>query len=254
MMSFRDLSIDLVYETSTSDINKKLMIPLLSCSRLYRRGVGYFSASWVQLVSYGLLQLVENDGKIQLITSPKMSDEEWNAIRTGTIAQKDEMLKKIIQKTIDNEFQVSDRKEALNLFSWLIADGIIELKIAICKENNGDYHDKLAIFEDFDNNIVVLHGSLNDSLQASFNGEGVTTFKSWVPGQDEYIHEHIKRFEEMWNHENDFYEIFSASEAITQVFRNYAYSNDKPYKKQHRPKKPIEKRDYQEEAIKTWNI
>jgi len=250
MESFKDLNIDLVYETSTSNINNKLVIPLLSNSKLYRRGVGYFSASWIQLVSKGLYGIVENGGKIQLITSPKMSDEEWNAIRTGTLAQKDELLKSIIKKTIDSEFQVADRKEALNLFSWLIADGIIELKIAICKENNGDYHDKLAIFEDFENNVVVLHGSLNDSLQATFNGEGVTTFKSWIPGQDDYICEHVKRFDEMWNQENDFYEIFPASEAITKVFTDYAYSNERPYKTQkQKQKKKIEKRDYQEEAI-----
>ena len=250
MESFKDLNIDLVYETSTSNINNKLVIPLLSNSKLYRRGVGYFSASWIQLVSKGLYGIVENGGKIQLITSPKMSDEEWNAIRTGTIAQKDELLKSIIKKTIDSEFQVADRKKALNLFSWLIADGIIELKIAICKENNGDYHDKLAIFEDFENNVVVLHGSLNDSLQATFNGEGVTTFKSWIPGQDDYICEHVKRFDEMWNQENDFYEIFPASEAITKVFTDYAYSNERPYKTQkQKQKKKIEKRDYQEEAI-----
>ncbi len=250
MESFKDLKIDLVYETSTSNINNKLMIPLLSNSKLYRRGVGYFSASWIQLVSKGLYGIVENGGKIQLITSPKMSDEEWNAIRTGTIAQKDELLKSIIKKTIDREFQVADRKEALNLFSWLIADGIIELKIAICKDNNGDYHDKLAIFEDFENNVVVLHGSLNDSLQATFNGEGITTFKSWIPGQDDYICEHVKRFDEMWNQENDFYEIFPASEAITKLFTDYAYSNERPYKtQQQKQKKKIEKRDYQEEAI-----
>ena len=249
MESFKDLKIDLVYETSTSDINNKLVIPLLSHSKLYRRGVGYFSASWIQLVSKGLLKIVENNGKIQLITSPKMNDEEWNAIRTGTIAQKDEMLKSIIKRTIDSEFQVADRKEALNLFSWLIADGIIELKIAICKENNGDYHDKLAIFEDFDNNVVVLHGSLNDSLQATFNGEGVTTFKSWVSGQDDYIYEHEKRFDELWKAENDFYEIFPASEAITKIFKDYAFSNERPYKVQQQRKKNIEKRDYQEEAI-----
>ena len=249
MTDFRDLKIDLVYETSTSDINNKLVIPLLSNSKLYRRGVGYFSASWIQLVSKGLLKIVENNGKIQLITSPKMSDEEWQAIRTGTMAQKDELLKEIIKKTIAEEFQIADRKEALNLFSWLIADGIIELKIAICKENNGDYHDKLAIFEDFNNNVVVLHGSLNDSLQATFNGEGITTFKSWIPGQDEYICEHVKRFDEMWNQENDFYEIFTASEAITKIFKDYAYSNERPYKTHQHQKKQIEKRKYQEEAI-----
>lgn len=250
MESFKDLDIELVYETSTSDVNDKLVIPLLSNSKLYRRGVGYFSASWIQLVSKGLLKIVENNGKIQLITSPKMSDEEWNAIRTGTMAQKDELLKEIIKKTIDDEFQVADRKEALNLFSWLIADGIIELKIAICKKNNGDYHDKLAIFEDFNNNVVVLHGSLNDSLQATFNGEGITTFRSWIPGQDDYICEHVKRFDEMWNQENDFYEIFSAPEAITKVFKEYAYSNERPYKVKQNQKKQIEKRDYQEEAVK----
>lgn len=250
MCNFRDLNIGLVYETSTSDVNNKLVIPLLSNSKLYRRGVGYFSASWIKLVSSGLLNLVENEGKIQLITSPKMTDDEWNAIKTGTIAQKDELLKNLIEKTINEDFNVTDRKEALNLFSWLIADEIIELKIAICKNSNGDYHDKLAIFEDDKNNVVVLHGSLNDSLHATFNGEGITTFKSWIPGQDDYICEHVKRFDEMWNQENDFYEVFDASEAVKHVFEKYAYSGERPYNiSKKKTQKAIEKRDYQIEAI-----
>lgn len=250
MGNFRDLNIGLVYETSTSDISDKLIIPLLSNSKLYRRGVGYFSASWIQLVSNGLINLVDNNGKIQLITSPKMTDEEWNAIRKGTMAQRDEMLKSLIEKTINDDFNVSDRKEALNLFSWLIADEIIELKIAICKKNNGDYHDKLAIFEDNNNNVVVLHGSLNDSLHATFNGEGVTVFRSWVKGQDEYICEHVKRFDEMWNQENSFYEVFDAPEAVKYVFEKYAHSYERPYKNLSiKNKKEIEKRDYQIEAI-----
>ena len=250
MGNFKDLNIGLVYETSTSDVNNKLVIPLLSDSKLYRRGVGYFSASWIKLVSTGLLNLVENNGKIQLITSPKMTDEEWKAIKTGTVAQKDEMLKSLIEKTINEDFNVTDRKEALNLFSWLIADEIIDLKIAICKDTNGDYHDKLAIFEDDNNNVVVLHGSLNDSMHATFNGEGVTVFRSWISGQDDYICEHVKRFDEMWNQENDFYEIFDAPDAVKHVFEKYAYSNERPYKHfVSKPKKEIEKRDYQIEAI-----
>ena len=88
------------------------------------------------------------------------------------------MLKSLIEKTINEDFNVTDRKEALNLFSWLIADEIIDLKIAICKDTNGDYHDKLAIFEDDNNNVV---GCSDSSIIKKFFEDNLPYKKSYSP-------------------------------------------------------------------------
>ncbi len=253
MSCFKDLNLGLVYDTTEieSGVEDELIIPLLKNTKLCKRGVGYFSSSWIKIVSKGLLQLVENDGKINLITSPKLTKEDWEAIKIGTLAQKDEILKKVIKNTIDKEFLIKDAEDALSLFSWLIADGYIDLKIAVCiKDDYSDYHDKLAIFEDFEGNIVVLHGSLNDSEKGySANGEGLSVFRSWNEGQKDYVIEHIGRFDRIWNSQNPRYEVYPASDAVKMVFEEYAHSHPKPYGAQVK-KKQIERRDYQEIAVK----
>lgn len=257
MISFKELNLDIVYDTTdtNSSIDNDLMIPLLKNTKLYKRGVGYFSSSWIKIVSTGLLELVDNNGKIELVTSPKLTKEDWDAIKIGTMAQKDEVLKNVIKNTIDKEFIVKDLEEALTLFSWLIADGYIDLKIALCKDSFGDYHDKLAIFEDFDGNKVVLHGSLNDSQKGiESNGEGVSVFKNWIEGQKDYVVKHDMRFEKIWNDQNPFYEIYEAGDAIKMVFEEYAHSHKKPYSKKKSNEDKYEKREYQETAVNNLKL
>jgi len=90
------------------------------------------------------------------------------------------------------------------------------------------YHDKLAIFKDYDNNIVCLHGSFNDSLQATYNGESFSVFKSWELGQEQYIQEHLKRFKNMWNNKNNFYKVVNIPEILKIELQKYK-KNERPY-------------------------
>ena len=61
-------------------------------------------------------------------TSGELSDHYDPSKKVVKLSkEKDEILKNIIKKTIDQEFQIEDRKEALNLFSWLIAGCIITI-------------------------------------------------------------------------------------------------------------------------------
>lgn len=261
-MSLRDLKLKNIYRNSTDEIINDLVVPLLKESHNYYRGVGFFTSSWIRLVTKGLKSIIENDGKIYLITSPKLSKEDWEAITIGNKAKNDLILYSAIKRTIDDEFDIITKSECLNLFSWLIADGIIDLKFALCKNNIGMYHDKLAIFEDKDNNFVCLHGSFNDSLQATYNGESFSVFRSWENGQNEYVLDHYYEFKNMWDNNNSFYNVIDIPDLIKVEFEKYK-SSSRPYKKKneeqlHLPKFIKKLNDYQEEAIQAvvnnnWN-
>jgi len=69
----RLLNLKNVYDSSESDLINELIIPLLKESILYRRGVGFFSSSWLRLASIGLTGLIENGGSAQIILSPNIS-------------------------------------------------------------------------------------------------------------------------------------------------------------------------------------
>ena len=130
---------------------------------------------------------------MRLLTSPQLNDEDWNAIVNGEKAKTDEVIYKSICKSI-NDFDTTTKKDVLNMLSWLIADGFLDIKFVVCKNIVGNYHDKIAVFEDCEGNKICLHGSLNDSLQATYNGECVSVFKSWVNGQVEYLEGHFENF------------------------------------------------------------
>lgn len=253
-MSFKKLNLKLIYDNSTNEIIKELVIPLLKESKEYYRGVGFFSSSWINLVTQGLECIATKRGKISLITSPILSEKDWQAMKLGEEARVSEILYLRIKETIDTEFDVNTKEDQLNLLSWLIADNILDIKLAFCNNEKGMYHDKLAIFKDYDNNIVCLHGSFNDSLQATYNGESFSVFKSWELGQEKYVQAHLKRFENMWNNKNNFYKVVNVPEILKIEIQKYK-KNKRPYiifnesSRIHFPDYLKKLYDYQEEAI-----
>ena len=251
-MTFKDLKLKLIYDNSTEEITRNLIVPLLGESKVYYRGVGYFSSNWIQIVTKGLQKIAEKGGKIYLLTSPILSGDDWEAMKLGKKAEMDEILYKSIKETINEDFDTRTRVECLNLLSWLIADNLLTMKFAICKNGKGMYHDKLAIFGDEEDNKVCLHGSFNDSLQATYNGEGFSVFKSYESGQKGYVDEHFARFQVMWKGLNNFYEIYDIPDLVKVELRKYQ-KKERPYRKNkkmlHLPTYIKNLNDYQIEAI-----
>ena len=66
-MSLKDISIKTEYRSLLDNVARDFYIPLLSQAISYKRAVGFFSSSVLIEISKGILQLVKNGGKIQLI-------------------------------------------------------------------------------------------------------------------------------------------------------------------------------------------
>ena len=80
-MYFRELDIRRSY-TSMGDENiaTSFLVPVLKCTRCYKRSVGYFSSSVLQPILDGVVSLARNNGTIQLIASPNLSENDIEAI------------------------------------------------------------------------------------------------------------------------------------------------------------------------------
>lgn len=246
-MSLRNVDTKLIYDSSVDNIEEDLFVPLMEESKKYYRGIGYFSSNWIQIALKGIEKIILNNGKIYMITSPNLTKEDYNAIEKGNKAKTDEVIYKAIKKQLEN-FNVENKNELLNFLSWLIAEEILEMKFAVCKNGVGIYHDKLAIFED-EQDMVCVHGSINASLQANYNGEGVSVFKSWGTGF-EYCNEHKKRFMELWNGQKDFYEVIDMPEKLKCTFRELSKNFDsKNFFNKNVEKKKKTPYPYQLEAI-----
>ena len=82
-MSLKDHAIKSEYRSLIDNVVQDFYIPLLSEAVLYRRAVGFFSSSSLVEISKGIATLAKHGGKIQLVASPYLSEEDIDAIRKG---------------------------------------------------------------------------------------------------------------------------------------------------------------------------
>ena len=82
-MGFRDIPLNISYTTSDDEAFSQILNPLLACAKIYKRSVGFFSSSALSFIGDGLLKMARNGGKVFLATSPKLSDDDIAAIKSG---------------------------------------------------------------------------------------------------------------------------------------------------------------------------
>jgi superfamily II DNA or RNA helicase len=258
-MTFPSLQLKNIYDNAADDIFEDLFNPLLTNAVSYKRGVGYFTSSWLEICMDGLVKMAEEEGKIILVTSPHLNERDWDAFRLGNEARQNELLYESLTKQVaDIKTNMSTTK--LTFLAWLIADGLLEIKIAIPKNNCGDFHDKFAIFEDRDGHKVALHGSLNDSEKATYNGEGVSVFCSWVGGQQGFVDGHETRFDRSFlQPDSSFYHVYELPKAIQLDIVRLKDHKARPYrlpvpkkKLQYAIPENITLHPFQAKAISNW--
>ena len=82
-MPFPSLKVKTEYRSLTDNIVKEFYIPFLNEAIVYKRAVGFFSSSALSEISKGISGLLKNNGTIQLVASPYLSEEDLEAIQTG---------------------------------------------------------------------------------------------------------------------------------------------------------------------------
>ena len=247
-MTFKELNIQRSYISFGDDnIAKSFLVPALKCTKVYKRSVGFFSSGVFKPIMDGIVGLVRNQGKIQLIASPNLSEEDIEAINAG-YEQREKIIESAFTRTFTQEIETFD-DEKLKLLVELIARDILDIKIAVT-DTIGEYHDKLGILEDFNGNSIVFYGSANESLNGYQNNyEKVRIVKSWIESDNENIIDEKNEFDSLWNGTNPFVKVYnyqqSAKENLLKVITRRKNGESQS-------KDPIKLRDYQEQAINAW--
>lgn len=190
-MNFRDLDLKLEYRSPFDDVAKNFFNPVLKRATLYQRAVGFFSSTAFDLIGAGIRGLIENGGKIQIVTSPQLSTEDIAAIRDG-FARRGSVTTEILLR--EKNLRRTD------FLSNLIAAGRLEFKIAELENagNFGMFHEKLGILHDTDGNVVAFSGSMNESANAfADNCDVIDVFSSWTHDADRVALK-IAAFDALW--------------------------------------------------------
>ncbi len=210
-----DLSLQSEYRSDTCDLVQDFYIPCLENSILYSRAVGFFSSTSMATVAKGLMSLLRSGGKMRLIASPCLSEQDAEAIALG-LKQRDEVITQSLLKELDQEFEevVKDRLACL---AWLLSKNILEIKLAIRKDirnQRGIYHEKLGIFSDEADNLVAFTGSANESSSALMdNFECIDVFCSWEAGIRERALSKAENFRRLWENRTPLLDILDFPEA-----------------------------------------
>ena len=222
-MSLRDVSIKDEYRSLQDNIVKSFYMPLLNQAVLYQRAVGFFSSSALLEISRGISGLVRNGGKINLIASPKLSEEDVDAIARG-IAIKEDVIAERLCEALD-EPKNKYEEEKLNLLVNLVARDILTIKIAVLEDANnyGIYHEKLGVISDAEGNYVSFSGSMNESTTAFMhNYESIDVFKSWEAGKDsERALKKKTAFAAMWDDYEPYMKVMGFPEAAKKRLFTY---------------------------------
>ena len=160
-MSLTDIDLRLQYRSDRDNLVKDFYVPCMNESIVYDMAVGYFTNNSLVQATKGIERFLEHDGKIRMIASPKLSEEDIIAIQAGVCAKADVIESVLIKEMEPNEYNI--KNSAFNILAWLIYTNKLEIKIALMKESDvGIYHEKFGIFKDKDGSRIAFTGSTNE--------------------------------------------------------------------------------------------
>ena len=274
-MSLKDHLIKSEYRSLIDDMVRDFYIPCLENAVSYRRAVGFFSSSSLVEVSQGIAKMAQNGGKIRIVASPYLSDEDIEAIKTGYENRKEVIEQALLRQLHEPvNYYASER---MNMLANLVADGILDIRIAYTMDRSGMgmYHEKMGIIEDDEGNVIAFSGSNNESATAmSINYETMDVFRNWGDSSEkERVQLKCNAFHSIWNNNEPNIEVMefeNITKALIEKYRRKStnFNIDKEEypdgvsaegersidKTTIAPRIPegFELRDYQVEAIDKW--
>ena len=82
-MTFKDLNLKDQYSPESSELLGHFYIPTLGMATRYKRLAGFFSSTSLAAAAIGMKKFIRNGGKMQLVTSVVLSQQDKEAMENG---------------------------------------------------------------------------------------------------------------------------------------------------------------------------
>ncbi len=262
------------YDSGVEDILWSFYIPVLSKANRYDRIAGFFSSSVLALSARGMESFLNNNGKMRLVTCPKLSQEDVKLLE-DSVNNFDSI---IYRNYITDYSRIADsfQQDHVKALGWLLAQGHLEIKIAVIKKNgkilnedeilkSGIMHQKVGILYDQSGNVLTFSGSNNESASGWLgNTEEFKVFCSWEDSLG-YYREDIKKFDSFWSESRPDVEMKTIPQAIKEHLIEIShdfqpsdldaskyYKNKGDSSKASKESVKLKPFFYQEKAVKMW--
>ncbi len=205
------------YATNRNDLVAEFYGLCLEQSVSYDRAVGYFHSSILLLAAKPIAGFAQLGGKIRLICSPELTNEDIEAFEIGYEWR--DRIGDILLRTIKKALEDVGGKSIVEFIATLIAVGCLDIRIAFRPGACGIFHDKIGIMYDRDGHSISFIGSSNETFRAwdvHGNHESFDVFRSWAIDATR-VDQHTKYFESLWNGNEPGVETIHFPEVTAQV-------------------------------------
>jgi superfamily II DNA or RNA helicase len=210
------------YNSPPDNLIDDFYSPAFRCSCRYDRAVGFFSSSLLAAIVPALDVFVQNGGCMRLITSPaNLSDDDLNAMGKGEEFRL--RLKQDMESAITNSIPNAVQRDRLSLLTWMIANGRLEIRIALREHTDhfSLFHEKIGVFTDSAGNWMTFTGSPNETVGGAYrNSESFPLHRSWASAdQFAFATEERQRVNDIWSEKVEGITTWSVNEWIAEPMR-----------------------------------
>ena len=271
-MTLKDLNLKPFYDSRQDDIINMFYVPALSSSKQYLRLSGFFSSTSLALASKGISRLIQNNGEMKIVTSPKLSKVDVDAIIDGH-----KKMEEVVESNMIKELEIFENeiiRDHVRALAWMVANKKLEIKLAIVESSDripldyqtatikGIFHQKVGIFKDKEKNMISFSGSINETATGWMeNVEEFKVFRGWERGEIPYLLADMEKFKKYWFGNDNTVKMVTVPKAVEEklieicppdILKLKLIENvsDKERARQVRPR--IELRNYQQSAIDKW--
>ncbi len=174
------------YEIPEDDLVGEVLVPSMRSASEVRIAAGYFTSGCLAQVAPGLADYLANgNAPLQLLMSPFVSDEDYDAIRRA-IRTPSEVLNGAIARILreGRDAESALVRHTVDCLAYLVASNRLQLRVVLM--HRGQYHKKQWFFRSGEEWLVV-HGSGNATSRGMLvNGEQMSLDATWT-------HEHTAR-------------------------------------------------------------
>lgn len=252
-----DFVYDINYATSKSgELVTHFLGPCVLSSKCYQRASGYFSSAMLALILPELSSFVDNGGKVKLICSPHLSENDAQTILSSPGCTD--------AKSLEIALSTREFRTGAEVLSYLLKSKLLEIRFATLDHDDGLFHEKFGVFTDSEMNSVSFTGSINETYRGWSNvgnSESIDVFVSWDERDSLRVKRHKTRFEELWSNKIPGVQTSKPSPELIKLADENAdigkLSLSHLRKKLHRrtQTKDRKKRDplgYQSEVLENW--
>ena len=227
-----DRSWKLKYTPEDGDLVKLFYIPALEDAERYDRLTGYFNASALALAARGIEGLVRKGGHMRLIVGCTLDPPEIEAIEKG-----EDLREQVGKHLADLPLAPPDPEvaSALELLSWMVAHGHLDVRVAIpCDpggrpiHDNAIFHEKAGVIEDRGGDKIAWNGSLNETAAGwQRNWESINVYTSWG-SEPRRVADEEANFARIWANKGRRVIVLDVPEAARQDLMRFMPASDMP--------------------------